>query len=188
MSEPTPVQPPPPQPFNPAVVSRSGKGCSKPLLLGCAAVLVLLGVGLLVFAFKISDILPWAFRQWATQITDRLPADATPAEKERLHRAFAAAIRALHDPQSVDPAKLREVQVQITQAMEMGRSQSKLTHEDLARLTAAVESLGGVKPPEAPPKAAPPAPSPPPVTSDTVEDDDSGDANPEAPVKPAKTV
>lgn len=186
MSEPTSVQPPPPQPFNPAVVSRSGKGCSKPLLIGCAAVLVLLGLGMVVFVVKMPDVMSWLFKQWEAQIGTQLPADVTAAEKERLHAAFAAAIHALRT-QPVDPAKLKPVQIQMTQIMEMGHSQSKLTHEDLSRLIAALENLGGVKPPKEAPKIAPPAAAAPPLTSDA-ERGDEGDDEAEQPEKPAKTV
>jgi hypothetical protein len=185
MSEPISVQPPPPQPFNPAVVSRSGKGCSKPLLIGCAAVLVLLGLGMVVFVVKMPDVMSWLFKQWEAQINTQLPADVTAAEKERLHAAFAAAIHALRT-QPVDPAKLKPVQLQMTQIMEMGHSQSKLTHEALARLTAALENLGGVKPPKAP-KVAPPAAAAPPLTSDA-ERGGEGSGEAEEPAKPAKTV
>lgn len=154
MTEPTPVQPAPAQPFNPAAVARPRGGCSKPLLLGCAALFVLLGVGMVVFVVKMPDVLSWLFRQWESQIMAQVPADVTPAERERLHRAFAASIAALRS-QPVDPAKLKPVQMQITQIMEMGNAKGKLTREDVLRLTVALESLGGVARPEKPSTAAP---------------------------------
>lgn len=153
MSEPY-VPPPPPQPFNPAAVARRGGGCSKPLLLGCAALFVLLGIGMVALVVKAPDLMAWFFERWEEQVMAKLPEDATPAEKERLHKAFEAAIAALRSKQ-IDAAKLKPVQLQMTEILEMGNS--RLSREDMLRLTVALENLGGIAPPEA--DAPSPAPS-----------------------------
>jgi hypothetical protein len=156
MSEPNAL--PPPQPFNPAAVARRGGGCSKPLLLGCAALIVLLGVGMAVFVVKLPTFMAWLFTQWEGQIMTRLPEDATAAEKERLHQAFAAAVTALRS-RPFDPAKLKPVQLQMTEILEMGNS--RLSREDMLRLTVALENLGGIAPKAEAPPPAPQGQSPP---------------------------
>lgn len=159
MSEPNPTPPPPQQPFDPAAVARRGGGCSKPLLMGCAVLIVLFGVGMAVFVVKLPSVMAWLFAQWEGQVMAKLPEDATPAEKDRLHKAFDAAIDALRN-KPIDPSKLKPVQLQMTEILEMGNS--RLSREDMLRLTVALENLGGVKPPADAPAPPPQAQSPPP--------------------------
>ena len=129
----------PVSPFNPSAVQvpRDGPGCSKPLLIGCGLVLLLLVVGVVVIRVEAPAIIRWTFRLTEASLTPRLPADATPAERQRLHQAFAAAGRAVGTEQT-DLANLQRVQHQI---IALSGSQAPLTHQQVRELTEALESL-----------------------------------------------
>ena len=151
----------PVSPFNPAAaqVPRDGPGCSKPLLIGCGLLLLLLVVGVVVIRIEAPAIFRWTFRVAETSLTPRLPADATPAERQRLHQAFEAAGRSIGTDQT-DLANLQRVQREI---MALSGSQAPLTHQQVRELTEALEAVahkrGGPGPGQAPGKpAAPPGP------------------------------
>ena len=129
----------PVSPFNPAAVQvpRDGPGCSKPLLIGCGLLLLLLGAGIVLIRVEAPAIFRWTFHVAETSLTPRLPADATPAERQRLHQAFAAAGRSVGADQA-DLGNLQRVQREI---MTLSGSQAALTHQQLRELTAALEAL-----------------------------------------------
>ena len=159
----------PVSPFNPAVaqVPRDGPGCSKPLLIGCGLLLLLLVVGVVVIRIEAPAIFRWTFRVAETSLTPRLPADTTPAERQRLHQAFEAAGRSIGTDQA-DLANLQRVQREI---MALSGSQAPLTHQQVRELTEALEAVAhkrgapapGAAPgsgqPAAPPGAQPRQPS-----------------------------
>lgn len=151
----------PVSPFNPAAVQvpRDGPGCSKPMLIGCGLLLLLLGVGFVVIRIDAPAIFRWAFRLWETSLTPRLPADATPAERSRLHQAFEAAGRSIGGDQT-DLAALQRVQGQI---MALSRSDAPFTHQEVRELTEALEALAR-KPAPPPAPGAAPAPVAPPAS------------------------
>jgi len=146
----------PVSPFNPSAVQvpRDGPGCSKPLLIGCGLVLLLLVAGVVVIRIEAPAIIRWTFRLAESSLAPRLPADATPAERQRLHQAFEAAGRAVGTEQT-DLPNLQRVQREI---MALSGSQSPLTHKQVRELTEALESLA--RKPGAPVRAPAPAPAP----------------------------
>lgn len=158
----------PVSPFNPAAVQvpRDGPGCSKPLLIGCGLLILLAAAGLLVIRLEAPAIFRWVFRMTEASLTPRLPADATPAERQRLHQAFESAGRSIGGDQT-DLATLQRVQGEI---MALNRSQAPLTHQEVRELTEALEALSH-PPPAAPGPApggaspAPSSPSSPPATA-----------------------
>jgi hypothetical protein len=129
----------PASPFNPSAVQvpRDGPGCSKPLLIGCGLVLLLLVVGVVVIRIEAPAIIRWTFRLAETSLAPRLPADATPAERQRLHQAFEAAGRSVGSEQT-DLANLQRVQREM---MALSGSQAPLTHQQVRELSEALESL-----------------------------------------------
>jgi hypothetical protein len=137
-------------PFNPSAVQvpRDGPGCSKPLLIGCGLVVLLLVAGVVVIRIKAPAIIRWTFSLAETSLAPRLPADATPAERQRLHQAFEAAGRSVSSEQA-DLANLQRVQREI---MALSGSQAPLTHQQVRELTEALESVAH--------KPAAPAPVP----------------------------
>ena len=129
----------PVSPFNPAAdqVPRDGPGCSKPLLIGCGLLVLLLVAGVVVIRIEAPAIFRWTFRVAETSLTPRLPADTTPEERQRLHQAFEAAGRSIGTDQA-DLANLQRVQREI---MALSGSQAPLTHQQVRELTEALEAV-----------------------------------------------
>jgi hypothetical protein len=168
VSEPLPPSPPPAppgSPWNPPATAttpaRSGPGCSKPLLLGCGALIVLLGLGAILFFVNMPSIVQWWFGKLEVTLEPRLPDDASSAERARFHAAFAAARRAF-SAGTVDASRLQPFQGKL---LEVGGSDKKMTHEQLRDLTVALERLAGKvpagSPAPAPARLAPSAPKAP---------------------------
>lgn len=158
----------PVSPFNPSTVQvpRDGPGCSKPLLIGCGVLLLLLVVGVVVIRIEAPAFVRWTFRLTETSLTPRLPPDTTPAERQRLHRAFENAGRAL-DSEQTDLASLQRVQREI---MALSGSTAPLTHQQVRELTEALEALvhkRGAPAPGAGPTPGPGQPAAPPGAGGT---------------------
>jgi hypothetical protein len=152
MSEPTPPQLPP-QPFAPTPRPTSS-GCGKAALVGCGVLLLLLGIGAVVFVVKAKELLGWSMRRMQEQILSRLPDDVTEAERERLERAFAAAGRKATAGE-IDPVALQRLQREM-----VSLTQGELTRERVLEVTATLEEIAGTTAPdgsESPPAEAPPA-------------------------------
>jgi hypothetical protein len=152
----------PVSPFNPAAqVARDGPGCSKPLLIGCGLVFLLLGVGVVVLIFEAHNLVGWWFHKIEATFEPRLPADLAPAERQRLHQAFEAAASAATAGQ-VDIGSMQPFQHKI---MALADPQVRISHQDVRELTQALELLagkpGGPRPPPPPPAPAPPPSQPP---------------------------
>lgn len=151
MTEP-PQQPPypPPSPFNPPGVNPGvpgrppgRSGCSKPLLIGCGALLVLLGIGLVVMIYNAPKIVQWSFRAMEQDIMSRLGPDVTPEDRVRLAAAFEDARRSMEKNQ-IDISKVQAFQSKIMDVAPAGR---KLSRKDVQELTRSLENLAGKKPP-----------------------------------------
>jgi hypothetical protein len=152
----------PVSPFNPAAaqVPREGPGCSKPLLIGCGVLLLLLGVGVVVLRVELPDIVRWWFRQLDATLAPRLPADTTQAERQRLHQAFAAAGRAASTGQ-IDIGSMQRFQRKL---MALTDPEIRLTHKDVQELTESLEAMSrgpDAAAPRQPAAPAPPAPGSP---------------------------
>ena len=155
MTEP-PQQPPypPPSPFNPpgaqppGVPGRPpGRGCSKPLLIGCGAVLLLLAVGLLLMIFNAPKIVQWSFRMMEQDIMGRLGPDVTPEDRARLATAFDDARRAMA---TMDQEELPKFQALQSKIMEVAPAARKLSRKDVQELTRLLEDLAGTPSPDPP--------------------------------------
>lgn len=147
----TPMAEPPDQtpyssnPFNPTpVASRPAgrSGCSKPLLIGCGAVLLLLGIGLVLMIYNAPKIVQWSFQAMEQDILGRLGPDVTPEDRAGLVAAFADAREAVSRNQ-VDVTKLQPFQNKV---MEVAPANKKLSREEVLELTRALEELAGKKP------------------------------------------
>ena len=161
-TEPSP--PPLPRPFAAEPKAIPG-GCSRPLLVGCAIAIVLLGIAGIVFVAKAKDLLGWTMREVQKQVTAALPADLTADEKARLDRGFDAAIARMQKGEVETPA-LYALQSQLMNAAEKAQKKT-MTRDDILDLLSALERVGGLLPkddetegPAAPgTDAAPAAPS-----------------------------
>jgi hypothetical protein len=145
-----PDQPPySPSPFNPTPVGTrppGRSGCSKPLLIGCGAVLLLLGIGLILMIYNAPKIVEWSFKAMEQDILARLGPDVTPEDRARLVAAFEDA-RAAVAANKVDVTKLQPFQNKV---MEVAPANKKLTREEVLELTRALEELAGKKAAQAP--------------------------------------
>jgi hypothetical protein len=137
-----------------------GGGCGRPLVFGCGAVIVLLGIAAIVFVVKAKDLLAWTMRELEKQVVADWPADATAEERARLDRGFAAALAKIQEGQ-VEPPALFALQRQLTKAADKAAKKS-LTRDDVLDLLSGLERVGGLlKPDEEEAPAGPPAGEPP---------------------------
>ena len=154
MSEPTP-QPPAAEPFATAPVEPRAGGCSKPMLIGCGVVFLLLGVAGLVFVMKARDLLVWSLDRTRAGVLANLSDEVTAADRERFDAAYAAASARIRDGR-IDPVALQGLQSELMSAIENPRQ--KVSREKFVKLTTALERMGGIEP--APAEEAPPAADP----------------------------
>ena len=160
MTEPGNLSNPPnpsnvPSPFNPRPVGPrpGGGGCSKPALLGCGAVLVLLGIAAVAFIVKAPDFLRWWFSKLEQQVMTQLPPDLPAVDRERLHQAFADLDHGMSSGK-LDAAGLQQMQAKLVQLG--SKPNRQLTRQDVIELTAALERLAGKTPPPYPAEPAKP--------------------------------
>ncbi|KAB2964405.1 MAG: hypothetical protein F9K16_04390 [Thermoanaerobaculia bacterium] len=132
------------------------------MMIGCTALLVLLGIAAIVFVVKAGAIFGWTMNQLRDQVLTALPADVTPEERERLERGFEAAVARVRAGQVEVPA-LKAMQLQL-QSASTKAPRGDLTRDDVLDLLSTLERVGGLLPaPEAgeaedgEPEAAPPA-------------------------------
>lgn len=146
MQPPTPPSTPA-SPFNPGrPISPGGGGSGKrPLLIGCGALLVLLGIAAVVLVAKRAEFVGWIFHNLEKQILAKLPEDVTPEERQRLDQAFDSAAQAIGSG-AADPAKAEQLNSVLLELAQGGR---QITREDVLELTRALEEVAGKKPPEA---------------------------------------
>lgn len=152
MTEP-PQQPPysPPSPFNPPGVGEPGvparppgrSGCSKPLLIGCGAVLLLLGIGLMVMIFNVPKLMQWSFRALEQEVMKRLGPDVTPEDRARLAAAFEDVHRAMEKNEGMDFTKIQAFQNKVMEVTASGQSFSRKDVQEVIRL---LEDLAGKSP------------------------------------------
>lgn len=150
MTEP-PQQPPypSPSPFNPPGANPPGvpgrppgrSGCSKPLLIGCGAVLLLGAVGLILMILNAPKLVQWSFTKMEQDIMGRLGPDVTPEDRARLATAFKDARRAMEKDQ-IDLSKVQAFQNKI---LEVAPAARPLSHKDVYELTVVLEDLAGKK-------------------------------------------
>jgi hypothetical protein len=149
----------PPSPFNPRPTGPrpGGGGCSKPALVGCGAVLLLVGVLAIVFVFKAPDLLRWWFGKLEAQVMNQLPPGLPAADREHLRAAFADV------DHGIASGKLNSSALQLMQQklVQLGSKPNRqLTRQDVIELTAVLERLVGKTPAPAPAEpASPPSPA-----------------------------
>jgi hypothetical protein len=139
------MEPTTPSPFDPSRLGqrRSGGGPSRtrPLLIGCGALLILLGIVVVILIVKLPDLSGWVFQRMEEQVTAKLPPETTPEERQRLDVAFDAAGRAVGQGKT-DPRKVQELNLMLR---EMGQPGRTLTHDDVTRMLKSLEEVAGKK-------------------------------------------
>lgn len=161
-AEPRTGQPFAAEPLSPRSLSPKGDrpagGCGKPALIGCAAVVVLLGLAAVIFLLKARDLFGWLMVRFEDQVVASLPDDVTDDERERLHAAFVAASEAVQSGRA-DAAALQRMQSTLSRGVVEG--EGKLTRQEVVELIVALEEVAGAGR-DAPPledRVVPPAPS-----------------------------
>jgi hypothetical protein len=144
MQPPTPPSTPA-SPFHPGRPLSPGGGSGKrPLLIGCGALLVLLGIAAVVLVAKRAEFVGWMFQKLEAQILAKLPDDVTPEERQRLDDAFDAAAAAIGSG-AADQSKADQLNSVLLELAQGGR---QITREDVLKLTQALEEVAGKKSPE----------------------------------------
>jgi hypothetical protein len=133
----------PPAPFHPGQPRRGGPSRTRPLLIGCGAILVLLGIGAVVLIVKLPELVDWMFHQLEGQILAKLPPDVSPEERQRLGKAFDDAATAIGERRA-NQAKAEELNAVL---MDFARAGRKITRPDVLRLTRALEETAGKRSP-----------------------------------------
>jgi hypothetical protein len=135
----------PASPFHPGQPrAAGGPSRAKPLLIGCGVLLVLLGIAAVLLVAKRAQLVGWMFHKLETQILAKLPDDVTPAERQRLSRAFDDAEEVMGSG-TPDPAKAEQLNAVLLDLAQGGR---QITREDVLKLTRALEEVAGKKSPE----------------------------------------
>ena len=157
--EPPRVEPPPPpaSPFNPTpqpAIPRGGSGCPKPLIIGCLAVLVVGGIALLGGFWWITNnvdrLMTLMLEQTEKTIFAQLPQDVTSEERDRLREAFQGARRRVASAGGSQEIA-QEAQKLNMALLDVSGKGTKLTREDVRRLTESLESFAsGGGPPARP--------------------------------------
>ncbi len=139
-------------PVSPKLPSAGGSGCTKVGLLGCGVLILLFGLGMMVLMFKANDLMSWVFGKLEAEIERGLPADLTPAERERLDQAFTAFYAALESGE-IDPSALQRLQGKL---MELSADiESGLTREQVNDLSRSLEGVAGLESAPGPADEAP---------------------------------
>jgi hypothetical protein len=128
------------EPFSPTGRRGKGPGGSRWALLGCGALIVLLGIGSVVFLLKAKDLFSWMMDELETEIMQSLPADMTEAEKSELSAAFDAAVQAVQEDRA-SAADLQGLQQLLREALRDGAG--RLSREEVEELIEALDRVSG---------------------------------------------
>lgn len=126
----------PPQPFSPGQPSSIPGGCGRPVWIGCALVILVMGIAAMIFLWKAPDLFEWAMGEFESEVMRSLPAEVTPDQRARLEDAFVAAREGVADG-TADPLALQELLTGRVMSPEDVRTVS-----DVEELTAALEAVG----------------------------------------------
>jgi hypothetical protein len=139
MEPPTPPSTPA-SPFHPGRPrSAGGASRARPLLIGCGALLVLLGIAAVILVAKRADLVGWLYQKLEAQIVAKLPEDVTPEERQRLVQAFDAAAETIGSG-TPDLAKADQLNSEL---LELSQADRKITREDVLKLTRDLEDVAG---------------------------------------------
>ena len=151
MSEiPPPLSPSDPRPFAPGG-AKPASGCQKPLLIGCGALALLLGIGAIVFVLKAKDVLAYAMGRLQAEVISSLPVEISSEDRRRLEEGFAAAMARIRSGE-LDPASLQALQKELTAAAQSAAAR-QLTGAEIRRLQQALDAFNVAAPEAARPDA-----------------------------------
>ncbi len=131
-------------------------GCRKPVVIGCVALLVLVGISLVILVTQSPRLLRWSMGKMQEHVEAGLPDDLSAAERQRLDAAFAAAAEAMASG-SVDPTAFTQIQRLSSLLPQTGQT---LTAEQVAEISGLLEGIAGIEAPSTPQSGLSFAPSP----------------------------
>lgn len=129
-------------------------GCGKPAVVGCLVLLVLAGIGLIVFLVKARSMLDWALVQYQQVVVENLAEEVGEPERERLDAAFEAARDAIRENR-MNPAALQNLQRFMSSPPQPNQPIGPETVRDLTEALEAVAEPGGEAGPEPGPATEP---------------------------------
>lgn len=131
------------EPFSPQGPRSKWTGNSRWALFGCGGLLLLLGVGSIVFLIKAKDLFGWMMGELEARIEQSLPANITETERQELSLAFAAVVEAVQEDRA-DAVALQELQKLLREAL--GDGPTRLSREEVRGLIAALDRVSGRTP------------------------------------------
>ena len=139
------------EPFSPQGPHSKWSGRPRWALLGCGALILLLGIGSMVFLLKAKDLFGWMMSELEAQVMESLPANITESEVQELSAAFAAAVAAVQEDRA-NVVALQDLQKMLRELL--GNGPNRLSREEVQSLIEALDRVSGrdagddVDPPE----------------------------------------
>lgn len=127
-------------PFQPTAPTSGGGGCGRYGIIGCGALILLLGIGAVVFLLKAGDLFAWAMSRFETEIVNVLPEDLGEEDRQRLHLAFERATEAVRSGE-FDPLALQRLQSKLRDSIL--QEGGELSREDVMQLIETLEEVAG---------------------------------------------
>ena len=131
------------EPFSPEGPGSKWTSGSRRTLIGCGALIVLLGIGSIVFLIKAKDLFGWMMGELEAQVEESLPANITAEERLELSLAFDAVVEAVQEDRA-NPMALQELQKMLRESL--GEGPTRLSREEVRSLIAALDRVSGRSP------------------------------------------
>jgi hypothetical protein len=128
------------EPFSPQGPKSKWTSGSRRALIGCGALIVLLGVGSVVFLVKAKDLFGWMMGELEAQVEESLPANITDAERQELALAFDAVVEAVKEDRA-NPMALQDLQKMLRESL--GSGPTRLSRAEVRSLIAALDRVSG---------------------------------------------
>jgi len=128
------------EPFSPEGPQSKWSGGPRWGLLGCGAMILLLGIGSVVFLLKAKDLFGWMMSELETQVMESLPANITEPEVQELSAAFDAAVEAVREDRA-NVVALQDLQKMLREAL--GNGPNRLSREEVQNLIGALDRVSG---------------------------------------------
>ncbi len=113
-------------------------GCGKGAVIGCGVLLLLLGIGAVIFAFNAPKVLTWAWDAVHPEVERRLSEDLSAAERASFSPTYEEFKKAVLEG-DMDPEVLTEVQTLMMKAIQQ---EQPLTAAESRRL---IEAMGSIR-------------------------------------------
>lgn len=128
------------EPFSPEGPQSKWFGGPRWALLGCGALILLLGIGSVVFLLKAKDLFGWMMNELEAQVMESLPANITEPEIEELTAAFDAVVEAVQEDRA-NVVELQELQRMLRESL--GSGPKRFSREEVQSLIEALDRVSG---------------------------------------------